>query len=93
MNKAEASAIADEWISRLRDVPYASLAERAGLQTVTEAVKRNGVVYHVQVVHHWDSQPGGNVRVIVAVDDGGIRAFVPFTSDFIKSPSGQFVGE
>lgn len=93
MNKAEASAIADEWIGRLRDVPYASLAERVDLQPVTEAVKRNGVVYQVQVVHRWDSQPGGNVRVIVAVDDGGIRAFVPFTSDFIKSPSGQFVGE
>lgn len=93
MTKAEALAIADEWIGRLRDATYASLAAQVDRHPVTETVEHNGVVYQVQVGHHWDSQPGGNVRVIVAVDDGGIRAFVPFTSDFIKSPAGQFVGE
>jgi hypothetical protein len=93
MNKAEASSIAEERIGRLRGLTYASLAAHVDQHPVTETVERHGVIYHLQTAYHWDSHPGGNVRVIVAVDDGGIRAFVPFTSDFIKSPSGQFVGE
>jgi hypothetical protein len=31
--------------------------------------------------------------VIVNVDDGGFRAFVPLTADFIVGPDGSFVGE
>jgi hypothetical protein len=93
MNRAEADAIAHEWLSRLRLEPYATLAGQIGHAPVTEAVTRGDVVYQVQVVYHWDSQPSGNVRVIVAVDDGAMRAFVPVTSDFVKSPDGHFVGE
>ena len=46
---------------------------------------------HTTVI--WDDEPGGNVRVMVSIDDGGLRAFVPMTESFIKSPSGEFVGE
>src|SRR5205807_9836250 len=35
---------------------------------------------------------GKNLRVIVSVDDGGLRAFVPLTDSFIVSPEGLFVG-
>jgi len=42
----------------------------------------------------WDSprQPG-NLRVIVAIDDGGWRAFRPLSADFIVASDGSFVGE
>ena len=41
----------------------------------------------------WDAHPNGNVRVSAGIDDGGLRAFLPLTSDFIKAPDGSFVGE
>ena len=30
---------------------------------------------------------------MVHVDDGGLRAFVPLTEDFIMAPDGSFIGE
>jgi hypothetical protein len=42
----------------------------------------------------WDSHPGGNLRVMAGIDDGGfISAFAPLTDDFILSPSGEFLDE
>ena len=38
---------------------------------------QRGVVFQMQVSYRWHSQAGGNVRVIVAIDDGGMRAFFP----------------
>jgi len=35
----------------------------------------------------------GDVRVLVAVDDGGMYAFKPLTDSFILAPDGSFVGE
>lgn len=93
MNKAEASAIAEEYIQNLRSKPYSHCASQVGQTPVTTTVIRGGTTYQVQVMHHWDSEQGGAVRVIVAVDDGGFRAFVPLTADFIKAPDGHFVGE
>ena len=93
MNKPEPDAIADGWLNRLRGKPYGTLAARVGQPPVTEAVSRNGVGYQAQVLYHWDDKPGGNVRVIVAIDDGGLQAFLPITTDFIKSSSEQFIGE
>jgi hypothetical protein len=33
------------------------------------------------------------VHVLGAIDDGGLRAFVPLCDDFIMAPDGSFVGE
>jgi hypothetical protein len=48
----------------------------------------------VEVLALWDEgRPGGNLRVMVSIDDGGWRAFKPLTEDFIIAPDGSFVGE
>jgi hypothetical protein len=47
----------------------------------------------LDVLVYWDGEPGGNVRVIGTIDDGGARAFVPMSDDFIKAPDGSFVSE
>jgi len=41
----------------------------------------------------WDSKKGGDIRVMVAADDGGLRSFIPQTYDFIMAPDGSFIGE
>jgi hypothetical protein len=53
----------------------------------------DGEKYNLVILALWDSRPGGNIRVMSNIDDGGWRALFPFTNDFIKGPSGYFVGE
>ncbi|MGA3218599.1 MAG: hypothetical protein ABSE77_05910 [Acidimicrobiales bacterium] len=40
----------------------------------------------------WDSGRPGDLRVMVAMDDGGFSAFRPLTVGFIVRPDGTFVG-
>ena len=43
----------------------------------------------------WDEpkKKGGNLRVTVSVDGGGVSAAKPLLSAFIIAPNGSFVGE
>jgi hypothetical protein len=38
--------------------------------------------------HFWDGKKGADLRVMVAADDGGWRAFKPLTDDFVMRPDG-----
>ena len=58
-----------------------------------ELVGESGVSYQVEILAVWDGLQPGNLRVIVAVDDGRWRAFIPLSEDFIIAPDGSFVGE
>ncbi len=78
------------WRSR----PYAELAALVDVELETRVVAgASGERYQVQVQVFWDARPGGDVRVMAAIDDGGLRAFVPLTASFILAPDGSFVGE
>lgn len=43
-----------------------------------------------EVQAFWDDEPDGAIRVMASIDDGGWRAFVPLTEDFILAPDGTF---
>ena len=49
--------------------------------------------YQGEIRVFWDAEPDGAIRVMASIDDGGWRAFVPLTEDFILAPDGTFVGE
>lgn len=53
----------------------------------------SGTEYQVEIEAVWDDRPGHNLRVLMSIDDGGLRAFAPMTDDFIVAPDGGFVGE
>jgi phosphohistidine phosphatase SixA len=93
MDEQEASTVLAEWLAPIRAEPYDVLVARIGRSPLTAEIVRGTRTYQLEAECHWDGQPGGNVRVVAAIDDGGLRAFVPLTSDFIKSSTGQFVGE
>ena len=93
MDKVAAQRLLDEWMAKLRAIPYRELASRVDSVTTDEVVRDSERSWQVEIQVHWDDEPNGNVRVMVSVDDGGLRAFVPMTESFIKSPSGEFVGE
>ena len=93
MDTAAAQRVLDKWVAKLRTEPYRALASRVG-STTTDKIPRDGErSWQVEVQVFWDDEPNGNVRVMVSIDDGGLRAFVPITNDFIKSPSGEYIGE
>lgn len=59
----------------------------AGKETV-EVVGPWGTTYHVELEGFWDDEEHRNLRVIASIDDGGLRAFLPFTDSFTVGPIG-----
>ena len=93
MDTVAAQRILNEWLLKLRAVPYRELASRVDSVTTDELVRDSQRSWQLEIQFLWDDEPNGNVRVMVSIDDAGLRAFVPMTQSFIKSPSGEFVGE
>ena len=95
MDKKEAKSILSEYLSGYRSRSYAELAALAlaGQGQTREVVLPSGSRYQLEVQFFWDDGPDGDVRVLGSIDDGGIRAFIPITDDFILTPDGRFVGE
>ncbi|WP_171160174.1 hypothetical protein [Usitatibacter palustris] len=88
-----AQKVLDQWLTKLRAVSYRELASRVDSVTTDEVARDSERSWQLEVQVLWDDEPNGNIRVVVSVDDGGLRAFVPVTKSFVKSPSGEFVGE
>jgi hypothetical protein len=93
VDKNEARAILAECLASYRAMTYPELALRVDTVETAEIRAPSGVQYQLEVQFFWDSKPNHEVRVIGSVDDGGWRAFVPVTDDFIRAPDGTFVGE
>jgi len=93
MDKREAKAVLAEFLQQFRRRSYEELRQLLGSQTTDEATGPSGVKYQLEVEVFWDNKPNGNLRVLGAVDDGGWRAFMPITDDFIIAPDGRFIGE
>ena len=88
-----AQKVLDKWVAKLRKEPYRELASRVGSVTTDDIARDGERSWQLEIQVLWDDEPNGNVRVMVSIDDGGLRAFIPMTNDFIKSPSGEFIGE
>ena len=88
-----AHRVLNEWVAKLRAVPYRELAARVDSVTTDEVVRDRERSWQLEIQFLWDDEPDGNVRVVITIDDGGLQAFVPLTEAFVKSPSGEFVGE
>ena len=93
MDKVAAQKVLKEWVTKLRAVSYKELASRVDSVTTDEVVRDSERSWQIEVEVQWDDEPDGNVRVTVAVDDGGLRDFVPLTETFVKTPAGAFVVE
>jgi len=94
MDNRKAVALLEREMARFRGESYAELVRRIECEPVVcVRAGEAGTSYQLEIEFFWDAAPGGNVRVIGSVDDGGWRAFVPITRSFIKSADGSFVGE
>ncbi len=93
MNKQEASQLLVTELQRYRARSYEEL-----LRLITQVddywvVGPSGTRYGVEVQAFWDSGRPGNLRVLAAIDGGGISHLRPLCRDFIVSPNGRFIGE
>jgi hypothetical protein len=73
-------------MAALESQGYQGLAARVGESLVFERAGLRGAQYQFEIDILWDRQPGGPIRVIGSVDDGGVRAFLPLTQGFLLSP-------
>lgn len=93
MNKIEAQRILHAQLLPWRERSYRELRRAVGQSQHFEATGESGRSYQGDVQVVWDDKPNGAIRVLASIDDGGWRAFVPLTEDFIIAPDGTFVGE
>jgi hypothetical protein len=89
MNEEEAKGILRAEVIKLRPGGYDGLVARlAGRQERFDVVGLSGATYHIEFEGFWDDGEGKSLRVVGSVDDGGGRAFLPFTDSFTVDPEG-----
>ena len=94
MDKSEAIEVLEKELETLRPIPYLDLKKNIEKEPITkEVTSSSGKKYYIEIITHWDDKPGGDIRVHGCVDDGGLRAFSPLSSDFIKSSNNEFIDE
>ena len=93
MNKVEALNVLHEQLEPWRRRSWADLRGEVGQSQRFQVTAASGTWYQGDIQVFWDDKPDGAIRVMASIDDGGWRAFVPLTGDFILAPDGTFVGE
>jgi hypothetical protein len=91
MNEQIAYALIDAELRRLQERSYSNLSALIGKVDTKECVGEDGKMYYLEIQAFWDSKKGADVRLIVAADDGGWRAYKPLTGTFIMRPDGSLV--
>ena len=94
MDKQEARSLLTEQLAAYRARSYVDLVALIGHDDCVEISSPLGQRYQLEFGVLWDDKPGGNVRVMLSIDDGTFRAaFRPMTDSFIVAPDGAFIGE
>jgi len=93
MNNVEARRIVVAESAKYRAKGYSDLVALLGHQDTYEVTGASGTVYQLEILAFWDDKPDGVLRVRAAIDDRGLRAYVPMIEDFLITPAGRFVGE
>ena len=93
MNREEALALLNAKLDKYRKMSYEDLAAKVGDEEFPEVVGESGTKYQIETQIRWDHKPGGDVRVMGCIDDGGWRAFKPLCNDLIVSPESETPGE
>ena len=93
MDNVEAARVLKQQLTKYRPLPYADSVAKIHTVETLEIPKQPGDPWQLEFLFYWDGEPNGDVRVIGSTDDGGVEAYSPLSDSFIKSASGEFVGE
>ena len=92
MDKTEARAVLEEFLRELKTRSYLELQEFISNPECLERVGPSGTVYQIEYESVWDFEPGGDLRLIASIDDGGLlSAMLPVSSGFLISPQGEVI--
>ena len=91
MNTQAAKELVEIEVRRLQQLPYAELVALLSEVGTKELQGTDGKLYQLEAQAFWDSVDGGDLKVIVSADDGGLRAFFPLTNGFTVRPDGTLV--
>lgn len=90
MSDEEAKGVLRAEFLKLQAAGFDELAERlAGKRECSDVIALSGATYHVELEGFWDDKEHRDLRVVASIDDGGLRAFLPFTDAFTMSPTGS----
>lgn len=93
MDKTEAKKILTEQLERYRKRSHSELTQLIDQPETFTVMGESGTKYQIEIQAFWDHKPGGDLRVIGSIDDGGWHALSPLNDDFIMRNDGSFVGE
>ena len=92
MDKVEARQLLEEFLQELKARSFLELQELLSNPVCIERQGPSGVIYQIEYEAVWDDKPGGDLRVIASIDDGGLlSAILPVTSGFLVTPIGEVV--
>jgi len=92
MDKREAYQLLEEFVTGLKFRSYLEWQGLIGEEAVVERNGPSGVTYQIEWNAFWDSQTGGDIRVMVSIDDGSLARFiVPLTTSLLISPEGKLL--
>jgi hypothetical protein len=86
MDREEALGLLNAKLDDYRQMTYSELISKIGTNQVVEVGGPSGTEYQIEIQVMWDHKPNGDIRILGAVDDGGLRAFMPLCSDLIVRP-------
>ncbi len=90
MDKVEARGLLEEFLEELQKRSREELLGLISNPVCLEKTGKSGTVYQIEYEAVWDYEPGGDLRVIVSIDDGGLLStFKPLTADFLVSSEGK----
>ena len=93
MSREEAKGILSRELAAYRKRPYSELLYLLKSQDTKEVTGASGTRYQLEFQAAIDDSKKGDLRVMGAIDDRGVRAYAPLTEDFIITTEGSFVGE
>ncbi len=86
MNRQEALAVLRRQLALYQRLRYADLKAKIGENDCCDVAGPSGTEYQVEIQVLWEKAPGQSILVTGAVDDGGLRAFVPLCEGFVRAP-------
>jgi hypothetical protein len=86
MDRDEAARVLEQQLDHLADAGYTALAGRIGELLVEERRGPSGAAYQLELHIAWDHRPGGAIRVLGGIDDGGWSALLPLSDSRLVEP-------
>ena len=92
MDKVEARLLLEEFLQELKSRSYLELQEFISNPVCFERQGLGATVYQIEYEAVWDFEPGGDLRLIASIDDGGLlSAMLPVSSDFLIKRKGEII--